>query len=141
MDPKDVLKTYSSDTMKFNPPLPPKNPVISKKALKAKRNHPSGGSFVQNDFQAIVDLQYDEVTVDGMDFSSSIKPDSKDADDMEFSSAIKPDSKDVDYMDFSSAIKPDSKDDSENDVVSTMRRPGRTLKKQESRIKGDIESI
>ncbi|XP_041476468.1 nucleolar complex protein 3 homolog isoform X2 [Lytechinus variegatus] len=138
MDPKDVLKTYNTDTMKFNPPLPPKNPVISKKALKAKRNHPSvsAGPFVQNDFQDIVDLQY-EVTVDGMDFSSAIKPDSKDVDDMEFSSAIKPDSKDVDDMDFSSAIKPDS----ENDVVSTMRRPGRTFKKQESRIKGDREHL
>nr|XP_054766140.1 nucleolar complex protein 3 homolog [Lytechinus pictus] len=45
MDPKDVLKTYSSDTMKFNPPLPPKNPVISKKALKAKVSKSSKISF------------------------------------------------------------------------------------------------
>eukprot|EP00057_Strongylocentrotus_purpuratus_P007919 XP_011662393.1 PREDICTED: uncharacterized protein LOC587339 [Strongylocentrotus purpuratus] len=69
MDPKDILKTYSSDAMKFNPPLPPKHPVISKKALKTLRYHRSKASksFVQEDFQALADrCDDDDATLDAL---------------------------------------------------------------------------
>ncbi|XP_071491607.1 nucleolar complex protein 3 homolog [Diadema antillarum] len=72
MAPMEIVKSYNPSGMKFNPPLPPKQPTISKKAMKARarQGRISEELFLQEEMTTLVS-QCEGQVPENVDFSSA----------------------------------------------------------------------